>query len=152
MSSRLRYISADGRQFLKKSSHMYRGKVSLVISQGIFGFHFFLPHKNPSSGLRWWLSGKESASKGGRHGFWALIQEDPKCHSNWAGVPQWLSLCSGARGLQLLKPMRPGACAPQKEKPLQSEARAPQLESSHHSPRPEKVCLQQWRPGSAKNK
>ena len=47
---------------------MYRGKVSLVISHGIFGFQFFLPHKNPSSGLRWWLSGKESAAKAGDMG------------------------------------------------------------------------------------
>ena len=39
---------------------------------------------------------------------------------------------------QLLKPRRPGACAPQQEKPLQGAAHAPQLERSPHSPQLEK--------------
>ena len=41
--------------------------------------------------------------------------------SNRAHVSQLLSLCSGARGLQLLKPMHPGAHAPPRERPLQQE-------------------------------
>ena len=39
--------------------------------------------------------------------------------SNYAHVQQLLSLRSGARELQLLKPSHPRACAPQQEKPLQ---------------------------------
>ena len=49
--------------------------------------------------------------------------------SNWALVPQPLSLRSRAREPQLLKPTSPGARALQQEKPLQREARAPQQSS-----------------------
>ena len=42
-------------------------------------------------------------------------------------MPPLLSLCSGARELQLLKPVCFRAHAPQQEKPLQGEAHAPQL-------------------------
>ena len=53
--------------------------------------------------------------------------------SNWARVPQLLSLRSRARKPQLLslratttEARAPRACAPQQEKPPQWEARAPQ--------------------------
>ena len=39
--------------------------------------------------------------------------------SSLTRVPQLLSLCSGAQGLQLWKPACPRACALQQEKPLQ---------------------------------
>ena len=54
--------------------------------------------------------------------------------SNWACVPQLLVLCSRAHQLQLLRPKRPRARAPQQERLLQCEACALQLESSLHSP------------------
>ena len=49
--------------------------------------------------------------------------------SNWACVPQLLSLCSRVHKLQLLKPVHSRAHATQ-EKSLQWEAHAPQLKSS----------------------
>ena len=52
---------------------------------------------------------------------------------NDAHAPQLLSLCSRARGPQLLKPTHPRDYAPQQEKPLQREVPAAQLESSRRS-------------------
>ena len=52
---------------------------------------------------------------------------------NDAHAPQLLSLCSRARGPQLLKPTHPRDYAPQQEKPLQREVPAAQLESISHS-------------------
>ena len=60
----------------------------------------------------------------------SLVQEDPTCLSNWAHVPQLLSLRSRAGKPQLLKPARPRAHTRQEEKPPQWEAQAPQLGSS----------------------
>ena len=45
--------------------------------------------------------------------------EDTTCHRAAEHVPQLLSLCSRAGGLQLLKPALSGARAPQQEKPPQ---------------------------------
>ena len=59
---------------------------------------------------------------------------------------------SRAHTPQLLKPMCPKACAPQKEKPPLCEANTPQLESSPHSPQQEQAPTQQQRPSTAKNK
>ena len=52
--------------------------------------------------------------------------------SNEACEPELLSLCSGAREQQLLKPARPRARAPQQQNTLQREAWAPKLERSLH--------------------
>ena len=78
--------------------------------------------------LRWWLSGTESACQ-----CTGSIPGPGRFHmpqSNWARVPQLLSLCSRAGKPQLLKPARPRAHTRQEEKPPQWEAQAPQLGSS----------------------
>ena len=52
----------------------------------------------------------------------SLAHKDPTCHgAAEAHVPQLLSLCSRARGPQLLSPLAaaPEGCAPQPEKPPQ---------------------------------
>ena len=58
--------------------------------------------------------------------------------SDWACVPQLLSLYSRAQELQLWKPTPPGAGGQQQEKPLQWTAYALQLERSQHLPQLEK--------------
>ena len=58
--------------------------------------------------------------------------------SDWACVPQLLSLYSRAQELQLWKPMPPRARGQEQEKPLQWTACALQLESSQHLPQLEK--------------
>ena len=58
--------------------------------------------------------------------------------SNWAHAPQLWNLCSRAQEPQVLKAVRPIACAQQHEKPPQWEAHAPQLETSPCSPQLEK--------------
>ena len=63
--------------------------------------------------------------------------------SNEAHAPQLLSLCSGARELQLLKPMCPTVCALQQETPLQ---RVAPLTATREKP------VQQRRPSTIKNK
>ena len=91
------------------------------------GVYSLLPFKfeKEEERLPWWLSGTESACQCRRREF------DP-----WSGktpyATEQLSLCSGARELQLLKPVCPGACAPRQEKRSQREVCAPQLESSPH--------------------
>ena len=59
--------------------------------------------------------------------------------SNWACAPQLLSLCSRARGLQLLKPLHRRPCAPQQEKSPKQEACPLPLERSPCSPQLEKI-------------
>ena len=59
--------------------------------------------------------------------------------SNYARVPQLLSLCSRAQEPQLLKLMSPRARALQQEKLPQREACTPQLESNPCSPQLEEV-------------
>ena len=88
-------------------------------------------------GLPWWLSGKESSYQGRGHGFYPWSGRIPHALEQLSPVPQQLSLCSRAWGLQLLKPECPRARGPQ-EKPLQWEAHASQLESSPGSPQLEK--------------
>ena len=61
---------------------------------------------------------------------WSLVQEDPTCHgatkpvsrNYWACALEPRSHNYGTRGLPLLKPVRPTACALQQEKPPQWEA------------------------------
>ena len=61
---------------------------------------------------------------------WPLTWGDPACcRATKPHVSQLLSLCSRARGPQLLKPECPRARAPQQERP-QQEACASQLERS----------------------
>ena len=78
--------------------------------------------------------------------------------SNYARVPQLLSLCSGAHKPQLPSPRAttteahvPGARAPQQEKPPQWEA-CTCNEEYPHSSQLEKARVQQQRPNAAKNK
>ena len=70
--------------------------------------------------------------------------------SNKDRAPQLLSWRCRAHMPQLLSPYVPRALAPQQEKPLQGEACALQLESSPCLLQLEKVCVQQWRPSTAK--
>ena len=63
----------------------------------------------------------------------SLDWEDPTCsRATKLMGHNYRSLRSGARELQLQKPMCPRACALQPEKPPQWEARAAQLESRAH--------------------
>ena len=65
--------------------------------------------------------------------------------SNWAHVPQWVSQHSGARELQLLKPM----ClepVPTVREVTAIRSLITGLDSSSLSPQLEKACIQQWRP------
>ena len=71
--------------------------------------------------------------------------------SNWALVPQLLTLWSIASEPRLLKPMNPGAFAVQQEKPLQWEGHAQQLENSPCSLQLREKPTQQPRPSTDKN-
>ena len=67
----------------------------------------------------------------------SLIPDAGRSHmprSNWACVPQLLSLCARNQEPQLLTPAHPRACDLKQEQKLRWEARAPQLESNPHSP------------------
>ena len=80
-------------------------------------------------GLPWWLSGKESPCQGKRHRFTAWSGKTPHAGEQLSPWPRLWAMCSRAQTLQLLKPARPRASAPQQEKPLQWEAHAPRLDS-----------------------
>ena len=66
-----------------------------------------------------WLSGKESTTNAGDTGSMLDPERSHMLQSSLTRVPQLLSLCSGAQGLQLWKPACPRACALQQEKQLQ---------------------------------
>ena len=89
------------------------------------------------SGLPWWLSGKKSACQCRRHGFDPWSRKIPHTmeplsptklmsHNCWACALELGNHNYRAHVLQLLKPVRPRAGAPQQEKPPQREASAPQ--------------------------
>ena len=68
--------------------------------------------KGSTSGLPWWLSGKESACQCGRHGFDPWSRKIPHCMGQLPQAPQLLSLCSRAHALQQEKPLQWDAHAP----------------------------------------
>ena len=72
------------------------------------------------SGLPWWLSGKESAYRCRRHGLdsWSQKSHMPVHPNYWACALEPRSCNYWAHTPQLLKPVHPGAHAPQHEKPL----------------------------------
>ena len=118
----------------------------------LFSRSFQSTTERASWGLSWWLSGKESTCSCSRQGF------DP-----WSGkIPhasEPLSPCSTtteavlrAQELQLLQSSGPRAHAPKQEKPPQRESPAPELESSPHSPQPEKACAANQEPAQPKTK
>ena len=87
-------------------------------------------------GLPWWLRGKEPACQCRRRGFNPWSERIPCTLKQWSPCTttiEWGSCNRWTHVLQLQKPARPGARAPQQEKPLPWEACAPQLESSHYS-------------------
>ena len=60
--------------------------------------------KNVSSGLPWWLSGKEFACQCKRHRFNPWSGKIPHALGQLSHTPQLWSLCSRAREPQLLSP------------------------------------------------
>ena len=71
--------------------------------------------------------------------------------SSWAHAPQLLSLCSGARVLQLLKPTHLEPVLHTGEATAVGGPRTA-TESGPCSPQLERACAQQQRPNTAKNK
>ena len=124
-----------GREFIKIFEIL-----SLCTTQGcmLIMLKNYLVSKSWCIGLPWWLSGKESACQCRRHGFDPWSGKVPHAAEQPSWGPQLLRLCLRAWELQLLKPARPRARAPQQERLLPREAWAPQLESSPCSPTPEK--------------
>ena len=78
-----------------------------------------------------------------------LGETKPTCHNYWACALESENPNSWAHHATA-EAQAPRACAPPQAKPLQWEAVTPQLESSPQSPQLEKVCMQQWRPTTAK--
>ena len=85
-----------------------------------------------NSGLRWWLSGRESAHQCRRH-VQSLIQEDPTCAEQLTLSTPQLSLCPRAVGhsYRAHLPRRPELMPVPHERSNRREARTP------HSPQPE---------------
>ena len=102
-----------------------------------------------------WVSGSSKWINGG-----AIPQEEEHSGSYWARVPQLLMPASSrAWEPQLLSPCAatteahvPKARAAQQEKSMQWEAHGLQQKSSPLSSQPEKACVRQWRPSTAKKK
>ena len=107
-----------------------------------------LENASQVSGLSKWINGG------------AIPQEEEQGGNYRADVPQLLMPASSrAWEPQLLSPCAatteahvPKARAPQQENSMQWEAHGLQQKSSPLSPQPEKACVQQWRPNTAKKK
>ena len=141
--------ASSGRRWWTGKPGMLRSTGSQRVGYDLRTTH----HQQFSScpGLQWWLSAKESARQRRRRGF-----------NRWTGKMPYalvkLSRFSTATeptfyspDPQLLKPMRPGVCAPQQEKPLKWEALTPQLESRAYSLQLERSPKQWWRLSTAIN-
>ena len=81
--------------------------------------------------LPWWLSGKEPPASAGEADSIPGLGGSPHAVEQLARVPQLLSLCSGAREPQVLKPVSTRAHASQPEKLLQEEAHTLQRRMAH---------------------